>query len=280
MSEPLRIVSYGGGVQSTALLVLAVQGYIPHRTFIFANVGEKSEHPKTLRYVHDIAFDYAWSNGVELHEVRLTRQRGAHAGDVMDLYDVMTSDKTKSIPIPMRGENGAPGTRSCTAEWKIAQVAKWCAEHGATVENPARVAIGFSVDEVERATDKPAYPHERPEYPLLTLEHRLAPQGANREQCKQIIASAGLPIPNKSSCYFCPFHKPTVWADMERTEPELFEQSAALEDHINRNRKPGERLFLTRFGRPLRDVFANTQLALLDDWDEDEGYRCGDRCDT
>lgn len=39
-------------------------------------------------------------------------------------------------------------------------------------------------------------------------------------------------------------------------------------------------MYLTRFGRRLGDVFANEQQSLLDDWDEDEGYRCGDVCDT
>jgi hypothetical protein len=39
-----RVVSYDGGVQSNALLVLAAQGRIDYRTFLFANVGDDSEH--------------------------------------------------------------------------------------------------------------------------------------------------------------------------------------------------------------------------------------------
>ena len=45
----IRAISFGGGVQSTALLVLASQGKIDFRTFLFANVGDDSEHPATLR---------------------------------------------------------------------------------------------------------------------------------------------------------------------------------------------------------------------------------------
>ena len=37
------VFSCGGGVQSTACLVLAAQGKIPYQTFIFANVGDKAE---------------------------------------------------------------------------------------------------------------------------------------------------------------------------------------------------------------------------------------------
>jgi hypothetical protein len=54
-----RQVSYGGGVQSNALLVLAAQGPIDYRTFPFANVGDDSEHSATLRYVRDVAMPYA-----------------------------------------------------------------------------------------------------------------------------------------------------------------------------------------------------------------------------
>ena len=63
----LEVVSYGGGVQSTALLVLAAQGLIPHRMFLFANVGDDSEHPATLHYVRAIAAPYAAAHGIELH---------------------------------------------------------------------------------------------------------------------------------------------------------------------------------------------------------------------
>jgi len=281
MTEPLIVCSYGGGVQSTALLVLAAQGYIPHRTFLFANVGDDSEHPATLAYVRDVAFDYAAANGIEIHELGpIPNQRGRHAGQSVTLREAMEHPDSKRIPIPIRGENGKPGKRTCTADWKVRVVNRWISEHGATAANPARVAIGISTDEWERATDKVEAPNERVEYPLLTLEHRVAPAGADRDQCKRIIADAGLPIPGKSSCYFCPFHKPRVFADQARTEPDLFERSCTLEEHVNRNREPGNRLYLTRFGRPLREVFATTQLALFDDWDEDEGYRCGDRCDT
>ena len=47
----LRTVSYGGGVQSTALLVLAAQRQIDYSIFLFANVGDDSENPATLRYL-------------------------------------------------------------------------------------------------------------------------------------------------------------------------------------------------------------------------------------
>lgn len=165
---------------------------------------------------------------------------------------------------------------------KIRTIGRWLREHGASQDNPAHVAIGISTDEIERATSRKTEPYEIVEYPLLTLEHRLAPHGASRADCERIIADAGLPVPPKSSCFFCPFHRPTHFADMARTEPELFAKCVELENTLNRRRETlgKDPVYLTRYGRPLEQVYENVQLGLLDDVAVDEGYRCGDRCDT
>jgi hypothetical protein len=43
---PITVISYGGGVQSTALLVLAIQRQLgPVDAALFANVGDDSEDP-------------------------------------------------------------------------------------------------------------------------------------------------------------------------------------------------------------------------------------------
>lgn len=59
MTTQLRTFSYGGGVQSTAALVLPAQARIDFPVFLFSNVGDDSEHPDTLRYVEDVAKPYA-----------------------------------------------------------------------------------------------------------------------------------------------------------------------------------------------------------------------------
>ena len=50
----LKVISYGGGVQSTAMVVLAVQGRIDADVALFSNVGDDSEHPATLEYVRNV----------------------------------------------------------------------------------------------------------------------------------------------------------------------------------------------------------------------------------
>ncbi|MCX5340240.1 phosphoadenosine phosphosulfate reductase [Streptomyces atratus] len=156
---------------------------------------------------------------------------------------------TRSIPIPVRMANGAPGRRSCTADFKIKVVGRWLREHGATALNPATVGIGISLDEIHRANRRRCEAHEQIEYPLLDLRLR-------RSDCERIIEDAGLPVPPKSACFFCPFRTVEAWRRQRRDEPELFSVAVRLEETINKTRAALGRdsAYLTRYGRPLAEA--------------------------
>lgn len=265
----LQVISYGGGVQSTALLVLAALRVIDFRTFLFANVGDDSEHPGTLAYIRDVAAPYAARHDIDLWSLKRVLTRGDRKGETETLYATLMREGGRRIPIPVRMESGAPGTRSCTADFKIKVVGRWLKEHGATADDPATVGIGISLDEIERLNQRRAMPYERPVYPLLDHAPPL-----NRQDCMRIIADAGLPVPGKSSCWFCPYHRVQTWAEMRRDEPELFERAAVLEDTINERRAVLERdpVYLTRYGLPLRVAIPAAQDTLFDD--DEQGGLC------
>jgi len=128
----VRSVSYGGGVQSTALLVLAAEERIDFRTFLFSNVGDDSEHPASLDYVRRIAAPYADAHGIELVELHRHRRDGTPE----TLMGRLTKPGSRSLPIPVRMSNGMPGTRLCTAEFKIRVIAKELKRRGAGLPAP------------------------------------------------------------------------------------------------------------------------------------------------
>ncbi len=225
----LQVFSYGGGVQSTAALVLAAQGKISYHTFLFCNVGGDSENPETLIYVRDVAMPYAQAHGMDLIELQRTWQMGERSGQPVTLYGQLTKVGSKTIGIPIRMSNGAPGNRSCTADFKIGVVARWLREHGATKDNPAIVALGISLDEFQRMHSDSGIAYEKLAYPLIDLR-------LDRSACTRIISDAGLPVPPKSSCWFCPYHSLRVWQAMRNKQPELFTKAVALEQYINERR--------------------------------------------
>lgn len=258
----MRTFSFGGGVQSTAALVLAAQGRIDYREFVFANVGDDSEHPATLRYVREISVPYAEKHGLALHVVDKRRRDGS----TETLYQRLMRP-SRSIDIPIRVANGAPGNRTCTGDFKIKVLAKWHKQHGATAANPATVGIGISWDEMTRMRAESGIPWQRLDYPLIDLR-------LTRNDCEQIIREAGLPVPPKSSCWFCPFHSLKTWRKMRQDEPELFEKAADLERVLNERRTMlgKDPVWLTRRLVPLPQA-ADDQLAF--DFEPEETHNCG-----
>ncbi len=59
-------------------------------------------------------------------------------------------------------------------------------------------------------------------YPLMDWHY-------DRERCRQIIAEAGLPVPIKSACYFCPASKKGEIAWLQENHPELLQRALAIE---------------------------------------------------
>lgn len=264
----LTTISYGGGVQSTAMVVLATQRRLGYDVdaALFANVGDDSEHPATLDYVRNVAIPWAAERGLPVYELNRVKRDGSHE----TLYGRLMREGSRSLPIPVRMDNGAPGTRSCTHDFKIQVVGRWLKDKGASADDPATVCIGISTDEITRVSNKRAMPYERPVYPLIDL-------GLDRSACQRLIAEAGLPVPPKSSCYFCPFHRPQMWSEMRRDEPELFWKAADLEATLIARRASlgKDPVYLTRFAKPLAEAIGEAQdmLPLSPDTDTcDEGY--------
>lgn len=272
-SQPARppdpVFSYGGGQQSNAALVLAATGRINFRTFVFANVGDDSEQPETLRWIEEYAKPYAAKHGIEFVELSRIGRSGPRRGEVRTLLGDLERPDSKSIPIPVHMKGGGPGTRQCTDRHKIKVIADELARRGATEENPATVGIGISLDEIHRANNRTRIPHERVVYPLLEL-------GLRRTDCQRIIRAAGLPVPPKSACWFCPMKRPTEWHELRRSQPELFDKACALEDQLveRRLRLGKDPAYLTGLGRPLREAIP-AGVDLLPLADEGDGA-----CDT
>jgi len=89
--------------------------------------------------------------------------------------------------------------------------------------------LGISVDEYHRMRDSSAARIDHV-YPLV--DRRLT-----RWQCREIVERAGLAVPWKSSCWFCPYRSSvSQWALVQRY-PDLVGMARELEDRINTERR-------------------------------------------
>jgi hypothetical protein len=255
----MRTFSFGGGVQSMAVLVLAAQGKLKYDNFLFSNVGNDAENPDTISYFYNYAKPFAEKHDIDLLELHRVPKKGRNKGKNESLYQNLILENRRTIEIPVRMANGSPGRRSCTYEFKIKVIAKWQKKNGATLNNPAITGIGISLDELQRARNKPYYEWQVLEYPLLDLKLK-------RNDCIEIIKESGLPVPPKSSCWFCPFHTYKDWSDLKKQKPELFQKAVDLEILLNKRRSDlgKDSIFLSQRRLPLNEA-VSIQFDLFED---------------
>lgn len=217
-----HVLSFGGGVNSVALMILLVQEGAPLDEVIFADTG--SEVPETYAYLK-VARKY-----LERHGVTFSRLQKASG---ISLYDHCWSRKV--IPSAV--------WRWSTRDFKVTPIHRHYRAYKAHVNQYLAIAY----DEIERMKDsRVAYVTNL--FPLI--DRRITRQG-----CIDIITEAGLPVPVKSGCYFCPFNSSERWEWLRREHPELYENAVALEE--NSKHFPSQRLtdqvFRTRARVTLRE---------------------------
>jgi hypothetical protein len=204
-----RLLSLGAGVQSTTLLLLAISGEIPpFDAAIFADT--QWEPAEVYRHLNRLEKVAAAAN------ISVTRvSAGNIRQDALDPHH-----RYASMPLFVLGQNGERGMarRQCTSEYKIRPIKQ---EVRRRLGYPGRaripghlfvdMAIGISVDEIERARDADvAYMHNS--YPLLD-------RGWRRDDCIAFLAENGWESTPRSACLGCPFHADAEWVRLRDHSP-------------------------------------------------------------
>ena len=194
------VLSYGGGVNSTALAVLlARQGW--KGTVIFCDTG--TELPETYEFI-ELFREWLKKRGIEFIVLDGAYRAAAYRMPVHEYAE-------RNLMLPLAR------ARWCTTEYKVRPAKRWCKEHGLDAET--EVMVGIAADEAHRLPWAP-----RP----------LVEWGITRSQCAAIIREAGLPVPVKSGCWLCPFQRRSQWRFLLEKHPELFWKAAELEEKVSR----------------------------------------------
>ena len=221
----MNIGSYGGGANSTALLVGLHQHRIPVDLILFADTG--AEHPHTYAYLN-IMDRWLKEHGMP----PITRvYKYTQDGKRLTLED----ECLQSCSLP----SIAYGYKKCSLKHKIGPQEKFCNNHPSCREvwNSGRRVVkfvGYDAGEEYRSEKvllrDLADPKYSKWYPLMEW-------GWHREDCIRAIETAGLPQPRKSSCFFCPSMKEQEIIALREQHPDLFRRACALEDNAQANLK-------------------------------------------
>jgi hypothetical protein len=202
--QPL-VVCWGMGQDSTGMLVGLWERGLKPELIITADVG--SERPETYSF-RPIFDDWLESVGFP-RSVTVRYQPGDYKH--WPPYYTLLENCLTNVTLPSL----AYGYHTCSAKWKITPINKyiarlswareWWAEGGRISK-----AIGFDDTPHEhRRTERgcQTFAIQNDEKDKYDLAFPLQEWGWTRDHCVQAIERVGLPVPPKSSCYFCPAMK-------------------------------------------------------------------------
>ena len=238
----IQISSYGGGTNSTAMLIECAKRGIKVDLILFADTG--GEKPHTYEYVKRFS-QWLVDNGMpEIITVKKVRRNG----------DILTLEQNcleqKMLP------SIAYGFKSCSQKYKIQPQDKYVNNWQPAKEEWAagrkiRKLIGYDADESHRINTY--YTDDKYDcwYPLVDW-------GMGREECIDSIKEAGLCLPGKSACFFCPSSKPSEIRQLAHTHPGLIERALAMESNAELTSVKG-------LGRNFAWIDLLSQSEMLDD---------------
>lgn len=225
------VVSYGIGVDSTALLVAMWRRGIRPDLILFADTGDgDGEKPETYAYLPIIN---AWLEKVGFPLVTVVRYVPTRAP-----YHTLEGKCLANETLPSL----AFGKHSCSLVFKVEPQEKYIKSWAPAIEAWAaghRVvkAIGYDNGaqdcrrraKADRAVAKKAA-NGHQDARKYEYWYALQEWGIDRVECLRLIAMAGLPVPMKSACWFCPAStkREVIW--LRDNHPPLFRRAINMEN--------------------------------------------------
>jgi hypothetical protein len=209
------IVTYGGGTNSTAILIGMFERGEKPDYIIFADTG--GEKPHTYDNITEVN---AWCTKVGFPLITIVK-----GSMPQQLIDGSLEDECLRLgTLPSK----AYGFSQCSQKWKIDPVNKFLKalseRTGVALTNMTR-CIGFDMDEIHRYERSESYKdkHINPQrYPLIEWEW-------GRDECVAAIKRAGIAQPGKSACFFCPSSKKHEIVWLKEQHPDLFARAIEIE---------------------------------------------------
>lgn len=278
MRTPIKILSLGVGVQSVAVYYMSSLNEIERCNYaIFADTG--GEKTATLDYYNYLLNWYKKNNGIQLYRANYKNLED-------DLLKNTNSSNNRFASIPaftiLNGKKGML-RRQCTNEYKIAQVNKKIREllnlPGKKRFPKVEIWMGITLDENQRMS----IPHEKWKinvYPFCG--YKVYPDGScipfrgfekTRNDVLNWYNKNKLPVPEKSSCKFCPFQSNYNWLRLKKTAPDDFKDAVKIDYAIRDSTKKGIKvpIYLHDSLLPLDKVDLNENQTII--WDN-----CTDAC--
>lgn len=215
----MNIVSFGGGTNSTAMIIGMHLRKIPIDYIIFADTG--AEQPHTYDFIE------TFNEWLQKHGLPKITRVYAEDKDGNRLFLEKECFDRKTLPAI------AFGFKTCSQKYKIRPSEKFlnhnaeCSKEWAEGRKVIKF-IGYDAGETRRVQHGEAANEADKKY---ENRYPLYEWGWDRAECVRVIERAGLPLPQKSSCFFCPSMKKKEIQALWEQFPELFKRAVDMEEN-------------------------------------------------
>ncbi len=249
----VRVLSCGGGLDSFAMLLGAIQRGIKIDVVAFVDVGapgDPGEWPSTYRHIDEVIKPLCAAHGIEFVTLDHANYplRAGTDGEARSLFRWLQDHGQ----IPVAGPN-----RICTRIAKVERFEAWMDARYAS--QTVEVWIGFDATEQSRAANDPNAGDPRKASNLRTIgktqplaqlrnawrwtralafalttaqrvnRFPLIEWGMCRCRCAQLARESGYAVPRKSACVFCPYGSRGDWQRFSVELPDQFARVVELE---------------------------------------------------
>ena len=233
-----RYISFGAGVQSSALLCLAEKGEVEGvKGALFADTGSEPQA------VYDwLKFIQTKIKKIPIHIIRSSRGK---------LHEYAVKDKHNPVPLFGTIQDGyklknVMGRRSCTFLFKILPIQYKIRElegikkYQRLPEKAIQLVLGISQDEKNRAKTS--------RIKWIENIHPLLDRGLTRQDCKNIVYKFLGKCPPRSACVFCPYLNDDNFSEIKKNkrdwdiavkfDKECRNQSPKVVQYVHRSKVP------------------------------------------
>lgn len=266
--ETVRVLSFGAGTQSSAVLGLIEQGKLPPVDFaVFADTGCEP----------DAVYDW-------LHKMKNWAKTEIIIAQRSNLYDdtikLARGEVKRLASLPFFTKNTddyedrqSIMKRQCTSDYKIAVVQKAIRERlgyksRQWVKHKVEMLLAMSLDEVDRMRDS-REKWIKNKYPLIF------DVPMHRQQSIDFVRSLGLGEPPRSACLMCPFHSNQEWRWLRDNEPHNWKKAVELDKACRKLPRLNSETYLHNSLVPLDEVNLDEQTDQMDLFRNDCSGFCG-----
>lgn len=219
----IRVLSYGGGLDSFAMLLLAIISGVKLDACVFVDVGDSDgldpgEWPGTYKHIREVVMPLCAAHGIEFIWIDTRAYPVRHERSLFRWLETRGQ-------IPVTGP-----TRICTIVAKVERFERWMDDRYPCAD--VEVWIGFEAGEEARAAKDPNAGGKRKPSLAQARRHNRFPlieAGLCRCRCEEMVRRMGFPVPRKSACMFCPYGSRGDWQTFALEQPRHFARVVKLE---------------------------------------------------